>query len=273
MPYSLGNFPVTARGGTVGSVTVSQSGLMTVFNCTCRCKSREILRLAAVCGGRYVTLGVPVPDNVAAASPDPAAAPASEAGALCLKKSFSKKALGDLGYDSPLAFHLIRSEEVFAPPHDTGDGGSQETDMMPEASAEEQDWTENLPVRPEEFEAPRMGLNSLPEQMTPEAVEEDLTAVCPAMPAEDGLEEAADLDGWTQITTPGYIFSEPSVAEACDGITGALLAVREDHLLLAVPVSPEEPFPLMAVFCFGSSDLIGGREYIVFKVRDGNLIL
>jgi hypothetical protein len=72
---------------------------------------------------------------------------------------------------------------------------------------------------------------------------------------------------------PEELFSDPGVAAACSGVTGALSVLPGGVPALAVPISPEEPFPMMSVFCFGSPEEIGGRTYIVFKIRDGNLTL
>jgi hypothetical protein len=58
MSYQTGEFPVTADGRNVGSVTVAHSGLLTVFDSACEHTGPDVFELAAVCGGRAVTLGV-----------------------------------------------------------------------------------------------------------------------------------------------------------------------------------------------------------------------
>jgi hypothetical protein len=264
---------------------------------------------------------------------------------LRLKKCYSKKALTDLGYDTPLAFHLIRTGDVYTGDAAVGEAPSactlepgiipdfaaqepfmSEPAVLPELSAPEPfvipesavipdvDGADDLdvtgawnsmepeppldagPSRETDFPGAPPIVNTLyaapapdpfilaeqsypsaepdspPKQEEPAsspAVVESWSA--PAMPR-DG-DDGEDIDGWTRISTPGFIFGDPSVSEACANITGALMSVRDDHLLLAIPVSPDEPFPLMAIFCFGTSGVIGGREYIIFKVKDGNLTL
>lgn len=79
--------------------------------------------------------------------------------------------------------------------------------------------------------------------------------------------------GWVPIAHPGNLFADPDVREASAGVYGALTQEQDGLVLLAVPVAQDEPFPMMPVFCFGSSGQIGGREYIIFKIKNGNLTL
>ena len=246
----IGDFPVFASGDNVGSVTVSRSGLMTVFDSTCRHRSREVLRLAAACGGNYVALGVMMPvegDNT-----------------FWMKRSFTKYALDALGFDEPVSFHLIRAGDVY---------DSTAAGAVTEAAAPVPDPADTMPEQEagENDDAPE----SLPPPITqePEKEKAPYAAPEPPHPEPSEPEETALIDGWTHVDTPGMFFSDLSVAEACANVAGALITARDGFELLAVPISPEEPFPLMPVFCFGSSGVIGGREYIVFKIKDGNLTL
>ena len=262
MSYSFGEYPVYVSGLSVGSVTVSGSGLMTVFDCACQPKSREILRLAAACGGKYVTLGVPVP----------------EGDVLRLRKSFTKNALAALGYRDADAFYLIRAGDAAdvlfpaAPP-------APDFEPLPalpvtesaagSATEEQDDASQVLPITP-----------PVPEPKAPEGPLEApiRTDNAPGTLSEAApdVSEAADAeasDGWEPAGDPSLLFGDPALAEACRGMTGALYSVRDGLGLLAVPVSPEEPFPLMPAFCFGTPATFRGREYIVFRLRDGNLTL
>lgn len=337
MTNAFGDFPVYAQGNIVGSVNVSQNGLMTVFDCTCDYKSRDVLRLAAVCGGDYVPLGVIMP--LGGKMPDGGGQPS---GALRLKKSFSRNALESLGYRDARSFHLIRqgetytlSPEITAMP-DPVQLSSEEmyqdepdpTSYIyaypePPAAAEEPEqvpapvepWlvqdteqeTAALPAEPEterelcavpigveaeqEPFARNAGLDAVPASASQEetfAAEDDNNS-CEPPPDEPPVKnEPAEThenpafangaasfipEGWMHVSTPGVLFNDASIAGACEGVSGALISVREGFQHLAVPVSPEEPFPMMAVFCFGSPTVISGREYIVFKIQDGNLTL
>jgi hypothetical protein len=116
-----------------------------------------------------------------------------------------------------------------------------------------------------------------PEPEVPAAAPEPVPALPPITrnePVNEDAQEEPEADGgWAPIPNPGIMFSDLNLTESCENVTGALLSSQDGCDLLAVPISPEEPFPLMAIFCFGSSGSIGGREYIIFKIKDGNLTL
>ncbi len=52
MSKLLGDYPVYAHDRPVGTVTITQDGLMTVFDCTCDNPKPEVLRLAAMARGQ-----------------------------------------------------------------------------------------------------------------------------------------------------------------------------------------------------------------------------
>lgn len=207
-----GRYPVIFQNTPVGHVTVAQQGLLTVFDCSCTCDCREVLRLAAVCGGHFVPLGVLIP----------------EADGLHCKKSFSKSALQSLGFGEPDAYRLIRQGEVYIP------AVEPTVDMPPELES------------------------SSAEEPPPQAIT---------------VPQAVDADGWIHVSTPGVLFNDAGLAAACSNVHGALLTAREGYEYLAVPLSLEEPFPLMSIFCFGTPSELRGRSYLIFKIKDGNLTL
>jgi hypothetical protein len=90
---------------------------------------------------------------------------------------------------------------------------------------------------------------------------------------EPGPVKAALPDGWQYAEIPAALFVDPDISKTCQDVTNALVRTEEDHVLLAVPISPEEPFSMMPVFCFGTPRQIDGSEYIVFKIKDGYLTL
>ena len=118
-----GNFTVTRGGAEVGLVTLTQKGakLEVVFR-GAPPDSDNIYRLAAVCGGKAVTLGVPVP---------------AEDGNIELMKSFSKTALRDLGFDAPSAFALVLPGETPDKPAPAPPEPEDICVEMPEPIAEE----------------------------------------------------------------------------------------------------------------------------------------
>lgn len=297
MPQITGSFPVMADGNNIGTVNIELNGLMTVFDCVCHFKSHDVLRLAAVCDGRYVPLGVMVPEKTS----------------LRLKKSFSKNALNAAGYTEPVAFHLIKQGDVYSGSQEILPMSSQfeQTDEMPLEPVSQDTQPEYTPAikesSPGEIETAHVytsepGADAHPAsavfEKEPEAIpiEEEPEMALQAAETEpivyndfpEPTEYINDFEpeiktypadpeqtpsGWTYIPDPRILFNDDSVKEACHGVSGAYITEQDDCILLAVPVLPNEPFPMMPVFCFGYSGEIGGQEYIVFKIKNGNLIL
>lgn len=231
MSFRTGEFPVTADGAVVGRVTITQDGLLTVFSCICEYKTLDILRLAAVCRGKYVPLGVMIP----------------EAGLLRTKKSFTKNALLNAGYEDSELFHLIRPEDVYREP------AAEET-APPEQSGQPAVYNDFPDPETYDFDYG----NDNPE---PAADTQDISAA------------PETADGWLPLPNPGILFEDECIQEACRDIKNALVKEDDGYLLLAVPVRAAEPFPLMPVFCFGTSGQAGGQDCIIFKIKNGYLML
>ncbi len=358
MSYQTGEFPVSAGGRNVGSVTVSQNGLMTVFDSACEHTGPDVFRLAAVCGGRAVTLGVFIPD---------------QAGTLRLKKSYSKNALAAIGFAAPESYHLARPDELSgdmrpalapvrtppppAPEQDAAASGDKRAAPADNKTAvpaavrpvrRQADPSRELrPVRPKPPEDQQMPPFMTPmsgprEAAEPQTQPESQTRTQPEPQTQPGNPEQPDIkvhpeirmkpeaqaqpniqaqpevqaeaqpktqapssadteqakpqeipeqaeagtraetvppekpgaaDGWFHADHPDTLFSDPDFADICRGVRDALTKQAGELTLLAVPVSPDEPFPMMPVFCLGDSGRIGGREYIVFKIKNGKLAL
>jgi hypothetical protein len=56
-------------------------------------------------------------------------------------------------------------------------------------------------------------------------------------------------------------------------MTDTLFRKEDGFTYLAVPIVRGRPFPAMPIFCFGSSRKINGKNYVVFKIKDGELHL
>ena len=77
---------------------------------------------------------------------------------------------------------------------------------------------------------------------------------------------------WQCEYEPWSIFTDEEIQLACRGLNGALRRSCGDTEELAIPVSPNEPFPMMPVFCYGDIAEINGRQYVVFTVKGGKLV-
>ncbi|MDR2420927.1 MAG: hypothetical protein LBD49_02325 [Oscillospiraceae bacterium] len=110
-------FTVTRAGRPLGEACLARSGLMTEISYSGGSPDSEnVYRLAAVCNGRYVPLGVPAPSGDAGS------------GRFEIKKSFTKNALREIGFAEPSAFELILTGEEYAP--------APMAEPAPEAAAE-----------------------------------------------------------------------------------------------------------------------------------------
>ena len=242
MSIQTGAFPVHLGGVRVGTVTVSQSNQRTSFACVCNNTTRDVLRLAAVCSGRFVPLGVVMPDG----------------DTVRLNKNYTRAALGALGFDTAESYHLIRAGDVWHGDAIAPDAAPEPVPITPEPKPIK---PEPAPVKPEPVI-----------MQAPPAETSSLNLDAPA-PAPDTSEAAAPLDGWMPLGAPSGLFDDPELTNAVAGLDGALTAQRDGARLLAVPVSPAQPFAMMPVFCFGASEAIGGTDYIVFKIKNGRLVM
>lgn len=76
---------------------------------------------------------------------------------------------------------------------------------------------------------------------------------------------------WHPARDLSLLFLDPELKRACAGVRSGFLRTEDGFVYAAIPISPDEPFPLMPVFCFGRSDFLSGKEYLIFRTRDGEL--
>ncbi len=280
MSYSTGDFPVMADGRTVGRVNIIQNGQLLVFDCTCNYRSHDVVRLAAVCSGKYVPLGITMPYDD---RPDSNADAAARTGNLHLRKSFTKNALIAIGYHDPVSFHLIRPGAVYTETEESSsESAIEETSFRNAASsAPEKEPEVVLPTD----EAETIVYNDFPDPIdyAYDFEPEPYANIVYSEPAEQAHEPGpvsdalvvvpSALSSWTKIPNPGILFDDHSIQETCEGLSNALIMEQDEYVLLAVPVLATEPFPMMPVFCFGRSGDIDDQEYIIFKIKNRNLTL
>jgi hypothetical protein len=285
---TYGEYGVTRLGRLAGTLRVSQDGLMTVLDCDCERVGEEIYRLAAVCGGEYVPIGVMMPDGAR----------------LRFSKRLTKNAVRELLPNEPDAFEIILPGEnpAAAPSDDRG----QPVDMPPKSEPRDMPRLTVNPITPT-TSAPRAELKWLldgdrrfrPIQSGGETLnnreldsrhspspKSDLTHGCetPIMPEAkkpaDTLprseapaipESPAPRGFWAPIGDPAILFRDNDAELITGEVTGALTRNDGDIMLLAIPISQDTPFPMMPVFCFGDPEVIDGREYVVFKIKNGLL--
>lgn len=273
MSLNIGEYSIYAGSAEIGTLSVTQNGLMTVLRCESGAVSDEILRLAAVTERGAVPLGVMMP----------------EGDVLRFQKSYSKNSMAQLGLQGVTGFILVTPKGPYAPEgfENQAQAAEENASDLPPLGGEEM--TENPAENPAENLAEENP--SLPWENTenlPEVAGENVPAP-PETPAEikaeekDG-EEAAQKpdetaaqvqggDGWEPVSDPGALFTDRDIAAVCEQVRGAFSLKRGDLTMLAVPVRGDEPFPMMPIFCFGHNQTIAGREYVVFKIQNGKLIM
>ncbi|MDR0862425.1 MAG: hypothetical protein LBN30_06605 [Oscillospiraceae bacterium] len=274
-------YDVTRRGLRAGSVSVTQVGLNTVFESDCGFTD-GVLKLAAVCGDRVVTLGVMAP----------------ECGRLRLVKKLSKNALREIGYAEPMAFMLIaagesltsaevaRAAESVAQPAAVEVSERVAAPAPPIAVARQIADVARLTIEPIVAGEQRVIANTpLPAAVTPPPVgtERAIAELAAAPEFSRGIPQSGvAAPSLPSVTEPTYSWrAEPNARtlfQTGDAVIsgeprGALSRMDEDATYLAVPMPNDEPFPMMPVFCFGSAESIDGREYVVFKIKNGILTL
>lgn len=89
---------------------------------------------------------------------------------------------------------------------------------------------------------------------------------------EQKKEEDKRASPWSLVEDAASLFSDPELKETAAGIKGGIMANDGDTILFAIPISSEQPFPLMPVFRYGSSAMIEGKCCIVFRIKDGFLV-
>jgi hypothetical protein len=307
-------YKVTRAGAAVGEASVYAEGLRTVIEARCAPSGGGVLRLAAVCGGEYITLGVAAPSG----------------GELTFRKAYSKNALRELGFTEPEYFALVKSGEVAArPPLGAaiaellpeavgaavgvfapqpvarlteavaerivaagGELAAKIADTVPHRSTPPEPVAPELPPEPET--AAETESQPLPEIIAePEIIElaaapqllpepaydppapelperENESAVTGYAPPETEA-ETPEPGGWSRIADPKSLFAASGFAAVTREVRGALTRTDGDVSYLAVPFDADAEFPMMPVFCFGVPETLGGRDYLVFRLKNGIL--
>jgi len=104
-----------------------------------------------------------------------------------------------------------------------------------------------------------------------ESVPPEENAIEPAVAQETVVPEENKLL-WQFEERPWELFADEEFRDICKNITGALRMTVEGVTLLAIPLVSGEPFPAMPIFCFGESLQIQGEDYLIFKIKNGELV-
>ena len=219
-----GIYDVTYDGKVCGSLQVTREGVRTVFLLNAG-GFDGVFRLLCACGGKYVPIGIPAPEE----------------DGQRLKKTFTRNALAEKGLVAIEGCILLPIGEPVPPPADNA-GQSENTDTP---AQDDRDTVIYETVQ----QVPENGINR---QITPKAVSED----------ESG-------HGWQPEPEPWRFFENRQLAGQCRGITGAMVSHDNGETRLALPFSLSGPFPLISAFRLGAVSRLGDREYVIFRLKNG----
>lgn len=250
----LGEYPIKIKGKEIGRLTVTQEGLKTRFRADCRYRSSDVLRLAVISENRYVMLGVMMPEGER----------------LTFSKSYSRNELAAMGLSEIAGADLLLAEDGIVQPAarpQAVEPAWQEEAIIPEPELLSEPDISALDLLQEPDWIPEE--DWIPEQESVMAAATE-TEVMSGSVVEPAVLEA--FGQWERIDNLGLIFQDEILAESCKNVRGALRMETEDGILLAIPAERDEPFPLMPIFCFGMWDQINGKNYIIFKIKDGYIV-
>lgn len=85
--------------------------------------------------------------------------------------------------------------------------------------------------------------------------------------------EESDQRVWVKCGDPASLFDDRESGAAISRCGAVLKAEHDGLTYIAVPVSRENPFPALPIFYFGQREKLGDAEFLVFTLKDGQLII
>lgn len=241
----------TSEGTPAGTIGVTAKGPRTVFDYAGPV-TKEVRRLALLSSGAALSLGIPVPKE----------------GELRLHRAMSRLELGDFRWEEARGVltepeaelsALIASPEPKAEPvPDPETPPEEETPTEPETRPEEE-----TPPDPEPEPESTPTLEPEP-VLEPEPPEPEPAPVPRLTPAPE--------EGWFIEPDPGRHILDPELKTAAERAGEAWVGFEGADTLLAFPWTPSEPFPMLPIFRLGAASTMAGRNFIVFRLRDGAAI-
>lgn len=270
-----GTYPIFIDGAQTGEVRVSRDGLFWLFDARCD-EREELVRLSVFGGGEEGYLGLLSPED----------------GALRLKKRLSSAAVGAfpqrIEYAAPRGCPLpepepeaIAVEEESAPPPEDSipppndivsppceEFPDNSVPVSPQRAPDEDAFADNSPSPPSDGD--NLTNNSPPEAFfrrysgsrAPHSCDvEDNSAIL-----------SPHAQQWHSCPLPCSLFTDVEAKGAAGGIRGAMSCSFDGCTRLAVPLSEAHAIGRRSVLRFDESAQIGGRTYVVCKIKNGKPI-
>ncbi len=260
----FGKYPVTEGNERIGELEITPKGSMCRFYAKCSRGLTGVFRLAVVCGGRAIPIGVMTPSE-SCWKIEKTLSPASlrRMGVTEIEGARLVGVGAEYVETSRAAAGAAEAEASEAPP-------AKAPPLYPETGREpaEAPFVRELYMRAAEdgaHEAEEPRPESAP-GMT-EAVQTQPEIIMDEADAEADVFEA----GWKRENEPERLFKDLELQRACRDMMDVLTKIDDGYTYLAVPLVRGRPFPAMPIFCFGNSRKINGKNYVVFKIKDGEL--
>ena len=90
-------------------------------------------------------------------------------------------------------------------------------------------------------------------------------------PYEKPQETHTDARVWVRCANPASLFEDAECGASLSRCDGVLKAESGEFTYIAV--SADKPFPALPIFYFGQREKIADREYLVFTLKDGQLVI
>lgn len=257
----------TSEGTPAGTISVTAKGSRTVFDYAGPVM-KEVRRLALLSSGTALSLGIPVPKE----------------GELRLHRAMSRLELGDFRWEEARGVLTDPEAELsalIAPPEPDP---KAEPVPEPETPPEEKTPPEPAPepeTPPEEETPPEPDPDPEPvPEPEPEPEPEPVLEPEPPKPEPEPEPEPAPVprltpapeEGWFIEPDPGRHILDPELKTAAERAGEAWVGFEGADTLLAFPWTPSEPFPMLPIFRLGAASTMAGRNFIVFRLRDGAAI-
>jgi Asp-tRNA(Asn)/Glu-tRNA(Gln) amidotransferase C subunit len=274
----FGKYPIIESDKQIGELEIIPRGSMCRFFARCGYGLPGIFRLAVISGGRIIPIGVMTPQD----------------NGWKLEKTLSPASLRQMGIAEIEGVRLSGADNVNI-------GTVNKVQMnMPEIIAEQQEAiipAEDELILQEERQTPSREINKMqlntdeiignpyvydnsriyPEQIQNLQAEELITPdEIPIKAETKQYTEPAAVEyetGWMREDEPERLFKDRDIQKSCRDMTDTLIKVEDGYTYLAVPIVRGRPFPAMPIFCFGSSRKINGKNYVIFKIKDGELLV
>ena len=86
-------------------------------------------------------------------------------------------------------------------------------------------------------------------------------------------EKKTDERVWSGCADPMKYFDDVESGAALSRFDGVLKSEKEGITYIAVPIDREKPFPALPIFYFGQRESLHGEEFVVFALKDGQLLI